>query len=239
MWPWIIDWLIARAEWGVAGAVVACTAMNCTNNQHVQQNASTDPRPPIYGERSAAVQSDASGRRVLAEAKIEGDRCHLPGYANDVPVVWEIDTGDPIDGDFAKSWVGKLGLGNLQYEEIWPGTRYGKIADTTVDIRVGDWAISNAHARVYSNWRYTFGDDEDHPLLGLAALQKRGVRLEVEGDTCRLTMAGGSPSPANVRAMMMPRQCHALPTLRGDKAYSLCETTCSAVPFCEKLRSPN
>jgi hypothetical protein len=137
----------------------------------------------------AAPSIHETGRRVLASAKIENDRCHLPGFANRVPVVYEIDTGDPIDADFSNIWVSRLGLKNLQYREIWPGTRYGKIADAAVDIRVGDWVIKNGGARIYANWKYTFGEDEEHPLLGLAALQKRGVRLEVEGDSCRLTVA--------------------------------------------------
>jgi hypothetical protein len=141
------------------------------------------------GGGDAAPGVKETGRHVLASAKIEHDRCHLPGFANRAPVVWEIDTGDPIDADFSNIWVSRLGLKNLQYREIWPGTRYGKIADAAVDIRVGDWVINNGQARIYGNWKYTFGEDEEHPLLGLAALQKRGVRLEVEGDTCRLTVA--------------------------------------------------
>ena len=55
------------------------------------------------------------------------------------------------------------------------------------EIRVGDAVWRDVDARVYSDWRYTFGDDEI-PLLGLAALRSQNIHVEFEGDTCRLTM---------------------------------------------------
>jgi predicted aspartyl protease len=137
-----------------------------------------------------------SERRVIAISKIEGGRCHVLGEANGEPMTFTIDTGDPIDADFSSSHITKLGINPaaLHYEEIWPGTRYGKIATTTLrEIRIGYVRWSHVQVRIYSNWRYLFGDDET-PLLGLAALQSRGVHVEIDGDTCRLTIADGRSS---------------------------------------------
>ena len=132
---------------------------------------------------------DPAARHVIASSRIVGARCHVQGQANGAPFTFTIDTGDPIVADFSASHATKLGLdpASLHYEEIWPGTRYGKIATTTLrEIRVGDVTWSNVQARIYSNWRYTFGDDET-PLLGLDALQRRGIHIEIDGDMCRLT----------------------------------------------------
>jgi hypothetical protein len=130
-----------------------------------------------------------TGRRVIASAKTNNDRCDVGGVVNSVPLTLEIDTGDPIEIDFPAKYVQRLGLKTGPYEELWPGTRYGKIANAQVkEIRVGDVVWRNATARVYSNWDYTFGSDEI-PLLGLAALRAQGVHVEFEGDMCRLTVS--------------------------------------------------
>jgi predicted aspartyl protease len=146
-------------------------------------------------ERHAGAWNDTPGpasdrnRQVIALAKITDGRCHVSGFANNAPFVFEIDTGDPIIADFSASAIGKLGLrGPLRYQKIWPGTRYGGSATATLrELRIGAWVLTNVDVRIMQNWRFTFGDDES-PLLGLAALQSRGIRFEVEGDTCRLTL---------------------------------------------------
>jgi predicted aspartyl protease len=128
-------------------------------------------------------------RRVIAISKIEGGRCHVLGEANGVPMTFTIDTGDPIDADFSSSHITKLGINPaaLHYEEIWPNTRYGKIATTTLrEIRTGYVRWSDAQVRIYSNWRYSFGDDET-PLFGLMALQRHDIHVEFDGGMCRLT----------------------------------------------------
>jgi predicted aspartyl protease len=131
----------------------------------------------------------SSDRHVIASSRIVGARCHVQGQANGVAFTFSVDTGDPVAADFSSSHAKKLGLdpAALHYEEIWPGTRYGKIATTTLrEIRVGDVVWNNAQVRIYSNWRFSFGDDET-PLLGLEALQSRGIHVEFDGDMCRLT----------------------------------------------------
>ena len=128
-------------------------------------------------------------RLVIASSRIVGARCHIEGQANGAPFTFTVDTGDPVAADFSASYSKKLGLdpAALHYAEIWPGTRYGKIATTTLrEIRVGDVTWSNVQVRIYSNWRFAFGDDET-PLLGLNALQSRGIHLEIDDDMCRLT----------------------------------------------------
>jgi hypothetical protein len=76
----------------------------------------------------------------------------------------------------------------LQISILLPGARYGGIANATLhELRVGDWALNNVEVQIFDRWRYAFGEDET-PLLGLPALQQRGVRLEIEGNTCRLTL---------------------------------------------------
>jgi predicted aspartyl protease len=128
-----------------------------------------------------------TGRRVIAASRIENGRCLAPGSVNGEPVTFEVDTGAPRGAEFPDSWARKLGLNNLHYEELWPGTRYGKIATASVDsIRVGAVVWRNVQARFYSNWAFTFGDTR--PLLGLAALNAQGVHVEFDGDTCRLTV---------------------------------------------------
>jgi hypothetical protein len=128
-------------------------------------------------------------RHVIASSMIIGARCYVQGQANGAPFTFSVDTGSPVAAIFSASYIKKLGLdaATLHYEEIWPGTRYGKIATTTLhEIRVGDVTWSNVQVRVYGNWRFAFGDDET-PLLGLDALQRRGIHLEFDGDMCRLT----------------------------------------------------
>jgi hypothetical protein len=140
--------------------------------------------------------SKETGRRVVASAKIVNDRCNLPGFAGqgsgrNAAFTFEIDTGDPSIADFSNRWVAKLGLNpaTLDYREVEPGTRYGKIAYATLpEIRIGDMVWKNEQVGIWDRWSYSFGHEEI-PLFGLVALQKRGVRLEVEGDTCRLTVA--------------------------------------------------
>lgn len=182
-----------------------------------------DPSPVVTVE--PAVKE--TGRRVIASAKTDNERCDVPGVVNGVPLTLEIDTGDPVVIDFPGKFVKTLGLKPGPYEEFSPGTRYGKIASATVrEIRVGDVVWLNEQARVYSNWSYTFGNDEI-PLLGLAALRSHGVHVEFEGDMCRLTVAQSSA----------PAQCnkYSLSKLRGDETLRRCKGECSAVPFCRGL----
>jgi hypothetical protein len=145
-------------------------------------------------------------------------------------VTFQIDTGAPGFADFSSSYVRKLGISSaaLHYSEWWPGTRYGKAARTTVrELRVGDVVWNDADVSIYQNWRYAFGADEI-PLLGLAALQSQGVHLEMDGDTCRLTVAA---------AQTARPQCtdYTLSKLRGDEILRRCHDECSSVPWCERL----
>lgn len=133
-----------------------------------------------------------SGRQVIAVGEgTRRNRCDIGGFANGVAVTFEIDTGDPNMADFPSSYVGKLGIGGpLNYYELDPGTRYGKIATTKLrEIRVGDVVWNAPEVNVYSDWDYTYGSDEI-PLLGLGALKMRGVDVEFDAKgRCRLTAA--------------------------------------------------
>ena len=141
------------------------------------------------GHASPSPVVKETGRRVIVASNIEGERCLAPGSVNGVPATFMVDTGAPTVAEFSSSWADKLGLKNLQYRELWPGTRYGKIATATVhEIRVGDVVWKDAAARFYSDWAYSFGGDT-RPLLGLAALNARGINVEFERDTCRLTVS--------------------------------------------------
>ena len=141
------------------------------------------------GHASPSPVVKETGRRVIVASNIEGDRCLAPGSVNGVPATFMVDTGAPTVAEFSSSWADKLGVKNLQYRELWPGTRYGKIATATVhEIRVGDVVWKDAAARFYSDWAYSFGGDT-RPLLGLAALNARGINVEFERDTCRLTVS--------------------------------------------------
>ena len=141
------------------------------------------------GHASPSPVVKETGRRVIVASNIEGERCLAPGSVNGLPITFMVDTGAPKVAEFSSSWADKLGVKNLQYRELWPGTRYGKIATATVhEIRVGDVVWKDAAARFYSDWAYSFGGDT-RPLLGLAALNARGINVEFERDTCRLTVS--------------------------------------------------
>jgi hypothetical protein len=136
--------------------------------------------------------SSGGDRQVIAVGQgTRRNRCDVSGFANGVPLIFEIDTGDPNIADFPSSYVDKLGIGGpLDYSEWFPGTRYGTIATTTLrQIRVGDVVWNDPDVNVFSDWDYTFGDEEV-PLLGLGALKTRGVDVEFDEDgRCRLTAA--------------------------------------------------
>lgn len=145
---------------------------------------------PNYAPVPAPVSFDGSRQVIAVGQGSRRNRCDVRGFANGVALTYEIDTGDPVVADFPSSYVGRLGIGgSLNYTELWPGTRYGKIATTVLrQIRVGDVVWNDPEVRVYSDWDYAFGDDEI-PLLGLAALRMRGINVEFAGDRCRLTVA--------------------------------------------------
>jgi predicted aspartyl protease len=191
------------------------------------------PQQATRQEASAPVPAlQERGRRVIASAKVDGDRCIASGFVNDnVPVTFMIDTGAPDFADFSISYVHTFGVdpATLHYSEWWPGTRFGKIATTSIkSIRIGDVVWRNPTVQFYQNWNFSFGD-VSKPLLGLLALKAFDIHVEFEGDVCRLT----------VPATSTPSQCVAynLSQTRSDEALRLCRSTCAAVPFCLKLTS--
>jgi hypothetical protein len=132
-------------------------------------------------------------RRVIATGQgSRENRCDVPGVVNGVPVTFEVDTGDPNPADFAASYIRKLGFNptSLEWSELDPGTRYGKVANAKArEIRIGDVVWTDQTITFFSNWRYSFGDDEQ-PLFGLPSLRARGVQLEwMQDGNCRLTVA--------------------------------------------------
>lgn len=128
-------------------------------------------------------------RRVIARGHgWRSNRCDIAVRVNGVPVIFMVDFGAPSFAEFPNSYVKKLNLDPGDYEELWPGTRYGKIAYATVrEIRVGDVVWNDTEARIYENWGFSFGNDQ-YPIFGLAALRRHGVGLEWDGGTCVLTL---------------------------------------------------
>ncbi|MGA8612235.1 MAG: hypothetical protein WB760_11050 [Xanthobacteraceae bacterium] len=137
-----------------------------------------------------------TARRVIATGGgARENRCDVPGSVNGRALVFEIDTGDPTMADFPASYIDKLHVdrATLEWFELDPGTRYGRVAWAIVrEIRIGDVVWENPRVRFYENWRFSFGSEEN-PLFGLPALKAEGVNVEWTGDTCRLTVAVGSP----------------------------------------------
>jgi predicted aspartyl protease len=193
---------------------------------------SPQPAAPVVKPSPVVKQSPPTkdtARRVIASATIEDNECRISGSVNGAPSRFIVDSGAGEVALFSVSHLGALGINraSLHFEEVWPGTRYGKIAKTTVrEIRVGDVVWLNEPVEIYANWRFAFGDDET-PLLGLGALQEQGVNLEFEGNICRLTVANSS----------QPSQCsdYRLSKTRSDQALQLCQAQCSAAPWCRRL----
>jgi hypothetical protein len=157
--------------------------------------ASSQPRQRTYSQETAAAPAinPQSDRRVIASAKIAGDRCVVEGSVNSrPPTPLEIDTGNDVFASFSASYVGdKLGINpaSVPYVDMWPGTPYGKHAFVTIrEIRIGDVVWRNPKVEILQKWNYTFGDDET-PLIGFPALQAQGIHVEIEDGFCRLTIA--------------------------------------------------
>jgi hypothetical protein len=152
------------------------------------------PAKPQSGQSAAPVfpsGKEQDTRRVIASAKIDGDnRCKIRGYLDGVSLPLMVDTGAPRAVEISADLLPKFSRTTSQYnfDELWPGTRYGKIARTTFDeLRIGSFVLARPDVRIYDRWSYSFGNDTT-PLLGMGALKDRGVRLEIEGDICRVTM---------------------------------------------------
>jgi hypothetical protein len=147
-------------------------------------------KPHSAGPVSPGGKEEA-GRRIIASAKIDGgNRCKVRGLLDGVSLIFMVDTGAPRSVEISADLLPKFARTASQYdfEELWPGTRYGKIARTNFDeLRIGPFVLAQPDVRIYDRWNYSFGDDTA-PLLGMGALKNHGVRLEIEGDTCRLTM---------------------------------------------------
>jgi hypothetical protein len=147
--------------------------------------------PPATPVIAKPEVSSGGARQVIAVGQgTRSNRCDVPGFANDKPVIFEIDTGDPNIADFPSSYVRRLSIKeSLAYHEFIPGTRFGKIANTHLrQIRIGSVTWDNPEVSFFSDWDYSFGDDEI-PLFGLPGLRKYGIAVEFEGDRCRLTVA--------------------------------------------------
>jgi hypothetical protein len=173
----------------LAGAVAAVTLLIAP--PHSRDGVAAPVPPPVIGKPEASY---GGHRWVIAVGQgTRSNRCDIQGFANGVPLTFEIDTGDPNLADFPSSYVGRLGIeGPLDYSERFPDTRFGKVATTTLnEIRIGEVVWDHPEVNVLSNWDYSFGSDEI-PLFGLPALTQRGINVEFEKDgRCRLTVARG------------------------------------------------
>lgn len=174
-----------------ASAVVVCGLL--ISHPHFGSGSVAAPAPVGPPPQIAQPQVTSGNDRLVIAVGRSGtnNRCDVQGFANGVATDFEIDTGDPNEADFPGSYIRKLNIGGpLDYHELDPGTRYGKIAPVKLrQIRIDNVVWNNPTVYVYSDWDYTFGSDEI-PLLGLPALKERGVNVEFDkGDTCRLTVA--------------------------------------------------
>jgi hypothetical protein len=197
----------------------------------------THPFP--YQQEASVVPAirQEPGRRVIVSAKVKNNSCIVPGTVNGAPAMLAADTGDPNMADFSASYARrKLGIdtAKLHFLEWWPGTRYGKVAHATVrEIRIGDVTWEDVDVEIYQNWHYAFGD-ESVGLLGLKALQARGIHLEMDGDICRLTVAPGLDEQAGSQC-----QSYALSKLSADQARQRCNAECSGAEWCKRLTKSN
>jgi hypothetical protein len=134
---------------------------------------------------------EEAGRRVIASAKIDGgNRCKIGGLLDGVAQIFIMDTGAPRPVEISAELLPKFARTASQYQfaEEWPDTRYGKLAKTTFnELRIGEFVIARPEVWIYDRWSYSFGRNTE-PLLGMGALKNHGIRLDIEGDTCRLTM---------------------------------------------------
>jgi predicted aspartyl protease len=137
-----------------------------------------------------AVKSAAG--HVVAEARIDGDgKCVVPGFLtaeNTAALKFEIDTGAGEAIWVSATHLPALGINpkKLQFQELDPGTRYGKVANARLRaVRIGGVTVRDVDAQILTRWRYTFGNGEN-PLIGIPFLKKSGLHIEVNGDACKL-----------------------------------------------------
>lgn len=149
------------------------------------------PAAPQLAGPEVLSGKDDTGRWVIASTKIDGgNRCKIGGQLDGVSLTFMMDTGAPWPVEISSELLPKFARTPRQYdfEELWPGTRYGKIARTTFDeLRIGGFVLARPDVRIYDRWSYSFGKDTA-PLLGMGALKNHGIRLEIEGGDCRLTL---------------------------------------------------
>lgn len=177
------------------GAVVVVGGLAVIAGPAMLRHLPAKPHGQSSGPVLPTIKQE-TGRRVIATGQgSRNDRCDVAaavdGGAGAVATVFEVDTGDPVEADFPGKYIKRLGVdaAALNWYELDPGTRYGKIAHATLrQIRIGEVVWNNPEVRFFSNWRYTFGADEI-PLLGLHALNSKGIHVEFDGGGCRLTAA--------------------------------------------------
>jgi predicted aspartyl protease len=108
------------------------------------------------------------------------NRCWIDAYLNGVQVTFMVDTGAPRAAEIPSELLPRLGIdgSRLNYEQFWPGTRYGDIARVRMrELRIGGLVLNNPEVWVYNNWGYSFGRDTA-PLLGMETLKHLNFRIE-------------------------------------------------------------
>jgi hypothetical protein len=71
------------------------------------------PQAPAILQQQVTYDGD---RRVIADGQgTRSNRCDVPGYANDVTVTFEIDTGGSNPADFSSSYVRNRSCSGRQY----------------------------------------------------------------------------------------------------------------------------
>jgi clan AA aspartic protease (TIGR02281 family) len=194
IWPWIVDWFIARAEWAAAGAVVACAATNCggSGGQPAAKPTAWEPRPPISGESS----SGGSGRQVVIAADAD-NQCYLDAFANGKRFHFLLDSG-AAGVFFSTKDARRLGYdpAKLSFDHSYSGWGW-KVNGATVQLQslnVAGLVLNNVDAAIDGLGSVT---DDNVPLLGSPVL--KALNFTVRPGSCTLTV------PTEASAMRLTR----------------------------------
>jgi clan AA aspartic protease (TIGR02281 family) len=196
---WLWDAIIARLEWGAAGAFVVCAATHCADadkskqqEQTPTQTVTAEPRPPIVGDEKARP---SKGQLVIAADS--DNQCYLEAFANGQKFRFLLDTG-ASSIFFTMADARKLGLdpASLSYDHSYSQWG-GKVRGATFklrEFRVGGFVLHDVDAVIDRT-------DYDTPLLGAPVL--KAMNFQVRDGSCVLSIPRNAASvrPETTRAM--------------------------------------
>ena len=225
MWwivPPVLDWVGNVALGALAAAWVLA-------HQPPPDDVPPKPRParPADDTPQPPIHDGPQGQRLVIPA--DGDnQCYVTASANGASFKFLIDTGAWIVS-FPRSALKGLGIdgSKLVYNQLTSTANgIGKSANIQLhELRIGSWVLHDVPAQVDYNL--------DAPLLGASLLKL--AHLQFTKNACILTLPTRAAS--NIPDTGEAAQCSesTLSVMRGDKALHLCESTCSAVPWCKRL----